>query len=358
VLTSISPVYVYVYAYVYVRVRKTRIDFVKEAFLRVCHRRLSDSAIRRPKISHGCTFLIALIVMPHSMSCTAVFEVRRASKEECQTIFEWEVKEGWNPGKTDIDSFYAADNDGFFIGYLNNEPISCISVVRHGDNYAFVGSYIVKPGFRGNGFGLKTWKHALSSVAGYANVGLDAVLEREGTYAKEGFKTVHRHVRYRGDNVLVPSDNKEDPCLVDANTIPFGQLLAYDKIVFPGVRSEFLKTWIRMPGTVALAYVKEGVLKGFGVIRPAIEGWKIAPLFADNEDIANAIFGALAKHACTDGARAAVYLDVPDVNKWAVKLAKNRGMTSSFECARMYTNGKPEGLQDNKIYGVATLEVG
>jgi len=50
------------------------------------------------------------------------------------------------------------------------------------------------------------------------------------------------------------------------------------------------------------------------------------------------------------------FLDVPEINKNAVKLAENTGMKPMFETARMYTKFAPN-LPLIKIFGVTTFEV-
>lgn len=44
---------------------------------------------------------------------------------------DWAAEEGWNPGLPDADCYYAADPQGFFIGFLGADPIATISAVRY-----------------------------------------------------------------------------------------------------------------------------------------------------------------------------------------------------------------------------------
>ena len=53
---------------------------------------------------------------------------------------------------------------GFFVGELNREPISCMSVVKHTEKFAFLGHFIVDEPYRGRGYGVLTWKAALASI--------------------------------------------------------------------------------------------------------------------------------------------------------------------------------------------------
>jgi Acetyltransferase (GNAT) domain len=65
------------------------------------------------------------------------------------------------------------------------------------------------------------------------------------------------------------------------------------------------------------------------------------------------LFLQLAAYA--DGAN--VYLDVPEPNEAALRLAKRYGMEPVFESARMYTGPAPN-VALARLYGVTTFELG
>jgi len=77
-------------------------------------------------------------------------------------------------------------------------------------------------------------------------------------------------------------------------------------------------------------------------------------LFADNAEIANALFTSLTNYA---GEGSQVYLDVPEVNPAALDLAERHGMRKVFETARMYTQTEPK-LALERLFGVTTFELG
>jgi hypothetical protein len=141
--------------------------------------------------------------------------------------------------------------------------------------------------------------------------------------------------------------------VIDLKTINFEQLCRYDSRYFPGDRAHFLQTWINQPHGTGYAIVNSGDLVGYGVIRKAQEGFKIAPLFAESQEIAEKLFLALSTYA--EGKN--VHLDVPDINKQGLALIESYKMQSMFECVRMYTAEKPD-IDWTKIFGVTTLELG
>lgn len=266
-----------------------------------------------------------------------------------QLAIEWAAGEGWNPGHSDAASFYAADPEGFLIGLLGDEPVACISAVRYGDDYGFLGFYIVKPEHRGKGFGMQLWNAGMEHLEG-RNVGLDGVLEQVGNYEKSGFKQVYRNVRYAG----VTAEAAHVLGVIALDQVPFEQVLAYDSRHVATPRPEFLKAWLAAEGSKGLAVVKAGVLKGYGVIRPAREGYKVGPLFADEPIDAERLFSSL---IASVPAGEPVTIDIPEVNLEAAWLTDMYNMTPTFECVRMYNKLTPD-LPVQNIYGVTCLELG
>lgn len=62
------------------------------------------------------------------------------------------------PGLHDADCYFSADPKGFLVGLLDDEPIATISVIKYDDAFGFLGFYIVKPEYQGQGYGLQLWQ--------------------------------------------------------------------------------------------------------------------------------------------------------------------------------------------------------
>jgi hypothetical protein len=275
------------------------------------------------------------------------FRVRPMTKDDLKIALSWAASEGWNPGIDDVDNFYIADPGGFLIGELNGKPISCISVVRHSAKFNFIGIYIVKPEERKKGFGLKTWQEALQLIY-QQPAALDAVLQQVNNYQKFGFKPAHSHLRYQG-----MITGKILPDVRDLKNIDFEQLCRYDQRYFPSYRPHFLSRWINQPHGQGYAIINDTDLVGYGVIRKATDGFKIAPLFAENEEIAEKLLLALVTYA--EGSP--TYVDVPNINKSAILLFENYQMKPIFECVRMY-RGEIPNIDWHNVFAVTTLELG
>jgi hypothetical protein len=143
------------------------------------------------------------------------------------------------------------------------------------------------------------------------------------------------------------------PGLVDAREVSFGALVAYDAAHFPAPRAGFLERWIAQPGSRSLAAVRDGEVRGYGVVRPCRRGFKVGPLFAADAGLAEDLLVALGDHARGEP----LFVDAPERNAAAVALARRHGMREVFSCARMYLGPTPD-LPVDEIFGVTTFELG
>jgi ribosomal protein S18 acetylase RimI-like enzyme len=276
------------------------------------------------------------------------FLVRVMRPEEVEMIRTWATAEGWNPGLHDGPCFLATDPGGFFVGEFDGEPVSCISCVAYDDSFGFLGQYIVKPMFRGQGYGVHTWRAGMAHL-GRRNVGLDGVLTQQSNYERSGFAVAHHHIRYQGEGGGRPPTG-----IVRLSAVPFEDVLAYDRGCFPAPRPTFLRAWLALPESVALGCLRAGRLAGFGVARRGVEGFKVGPLFADDLAAAEVLLRGL-----TAEAGGSFCLDAPDEaeNPAAAQLVRRFGMREVFRTARMYTQGRPR-LDAGRVFGITSMELG
>jgi hypothetical protein len=287
--------------------------------------------------------------MEHSMAGDAPeLDIRPMSRDDLDLAVQWAADEGWNPGLADAECFHRAEPDGFLLARRNGEPVASISVVRYDGGFAFLGFYIVRPPYRGQGFGWRIWQAGMRRVEG-CTVGLDGVVAQQANYARSGFALAHRNIRYGGEvRVEAPSD----PRLKPAGTL-LNAVIAYDRGFFPAPRERFLRCWLNGDRRRGLALVEDGAIRGYGVIRACRTGHKIGPLFAEREANADLLFRALASSA----QEGPVFLDMPEPNRPGVALATRYGLAPAFETARMYRGTAP-ALPLDSIFGITTFELG
>ncbi len=274
------------------------------------------------------------------------YQVVQASQQDVVLMIEWAKQAGWNPGLDDANSFFATDPSGFFIGKLNDKIIAMGAAVIYDASFAFCGLYMVDKNHQHQGYGLTLTKRRLAYV-GNRCVGLDGVLNMENRYACLGYQTDFISTLYRIEGVF--------PSIACSHIMPFNALYAqaicdYDVHCFPAKRDVFLKYWLNHS---TLMYVKDQHIMGYGVIRPCFEGYKIGPLFADNEEIAE----ILLSHLLTYAKGQPVMLAIPEYQQmlqaWIVKYQ----MQKVFSVARMY-RGNPPKMDLNRVYAITSYELG
>lgn len=281
------------------------------------------------------------------------YKIRQMTREELDITVDWAAAEGWNPGLHDAEVFWRTDPDGFIAMEIDGKMVGSGAIVSYNSEFGFMGFFIVKPEYRGKGLGTKLWYYRrdilLSRLKKGATIGMDGVFDMQKFYAKGGFKFSHRNLRMEGvinssgQNNLVEKITKDD----------FARVNEFDKKYFGYERETFLKGWLNLKDSAALKYEEDSILQGYGVIRKCRKGFKIGPLFAENYMAAEELFKSLSAFAKGD----IIYLDVPEINKDAMKLASAYGMKECFGTARMY-HGLAPNLPYNQIFGVTTFELG
>lgn len=272
------------------------------------------------------------------------------NREDLDVAIDWAANEGWNPGKHDAECFYQTDPNGFFIGFLDNEPIAMVSAVHYGESYGFMGFYIVQPQYRNSGYGLEMWEAGLKYL-GNRTIGLDSVRPELVSHKKPEFKPVCVNFRFRW---VKNEQFQKDSRIVKLDEVSFNQIREYDQQVFAFDRDDFLKLWTNRPGTIALGIMGKTQLTGYGVIRECREGFKIGPLFANNREIARLIYNALTSDVDTG---VPIFLDTPQANTDAMAIAQDLAMVEVFRTTRMYRGIAPD-LPLDKWFGITSFELG
>lgn len=280
------------------------------------------------------------------------YVITSMTPDDMTDAIQWAKDQGWNPGLEDANCFYQTDPKGFFVGKLGGVPIAYGSAVIYDEHFAFCGFYMVKPKYRGQGYGMLLTEARLKYI-GSRNAGLDGVLHMCDKYARIGYKIAHNNARYRVESAVLGVLDAPHPDIVPVNKVLFDALVSYDAKHFPVKRAVFLKHWLVQKDMDAIAFVQNGELKGYGVIRRCYEGYKIGPLFAENELAANAILIELIRFA----SGAVVYLDCPENNPGALNLARRYGFEKVFETARMYLKKTPD-IPMKEVFGITSFELG
>lgn len=275
-----------------------------------------------------------------------------------------------NSGALDYVSFFAADKTGFYAGELDGIDISCISVVKYSSDYAFVGCYVVDEPYRGKGYGLRTWKAALSSLSPDCNIALDAHEKIVPKYTPNGFKSEWTYQRM----VIKPSEvsidslccNTEGFEIKPATEIAFEKLLEYDTSVYVYARPSFLEKWISASNCHSYVAVSTsgGEVVGYAVVRSPYnpeDSWMIAPLFADDSQVARSLYKSLILGVMKEDPNTSIKVDVPcgeHCNRASLNIVTELSAVVELTLHRMYKRGIPSDMPLTKIFGVTSPELG
>lgn len=268
-------------------------------------------------------------------------KVRRMTARDLSTVLEWAAAEGWNPGRDDAKAFHAADPNGFFLAEVDGAPAASISVVNHTEDMAFLGLYICRPAYRGQGVGFALWEDAIRH-AGDRTVGLDGVPDQQANYARSGFVRSGETRRFEGALTGVAD---RDVRVADAGDV--AELTAREAAAFGFAKPRLSAHWFA-PGETRRTFV---LPTAFATVRACLEGHKVGPLVADDLEAAVRLIQHIA--AQVDGK---VVIDVPDGSETLAEWCAAEGMTVSFGTARMYRGTPP--VTGNGVFSAATLELG
>jgi GNAT superfamily N-acetyltransferase len=280
-------------------------------------------------------------------------QFQKLDLEGVKTLVSWAEEEGWNPGPNDADVYYATDPDGFYGYYHESNLIAGGSIVSYNKEFGFMGFFIVKLEYRSLGIGRKIWYQRrdilISRLNKDAPIGMDGVIAMQPFYKKGGFEILFRDERFEKIGMEFTTDKN----ITTINDEDLESILAYDKQCFGFSRPQFMKPWLKLPGNKTFKYVEDGKLKGFAIVRKANKGYKVCPLFADNEVVAEELYKACLNSVVGEQ----LYLDIPVINKGAASIIKKNNASYVFECARMYY-GKPPEVEIDKVFGITTFELG
>ena len=290
---------------------------------------------------------------------TSFLRIRPLQRDDIAAVTDWARQEGFAPGSGDVAIYRHTDRQGIWVGWLGSERIGCITGVRYNAAYGFLGLYLVRREWRGRGYGLQLWAHALEHLADLPCVGLEAAPDRIDDYARWGFAPASPTTRWQGisDGTMPAPDAAEGWQLLEGEGIPERAVQCFDAQREPSPRPHFLREWLHHPAGTVLALIGgAGDCHGFGRIRPCLlgrgEGWRIGPLMAETPAAAHRLLqGLLHRHP------GVVLIDAPGANAAAAPLLEGLKFRPIGTTLRMYRGVAPAvSLRD--VYGLACLELG
>ena len=288
--------------------------------------------------------------------------IRPARASDIPAIVRWARSEEFAPGFGDVDIYRNTDKQGVWVGWLDSTPVGCIAGIKYNNIYGFIGLYIVRPEYRGHGYGHKLWEQALLHLQDVKCIGLEAASNLITNYAEWGFKPSSKTIRWQlfNPDEEAPAQHELDPqnlTVVTGSKIPLEAIKKYDSERELIARPHFLSQWLEhQSGNVIALIDKSNCCHGFARIRPCLlpagEGWRIGPILADSPILAEVLIrNLLAEH------EGVILIDSPQRNSSAQALLSSLGFREISATTRMY-KGSHRAVLTKDVYGLACLELG
>ena len=268
--------------------------------------------------------------------------IRTMQYDDLERVLDWAAVEGWNPGLEDASAFWQADPEGLFVKEVAGQPAAAISVVNHDPDMAFLGLYICRPEFRGQGYGIELWNTALSHT-GNRCVGLDGVPDQQANYRRSGFEPNGKTVRYSG---YLP---KTAPApLATGMNVDF--LVEADAHFVGFARNLFAAAWF-VDSDTRQTFALDA--QNFATARKCRDGVKIGPLYAASQWQLESLMSAISNRFPGE----MMIVDIPGQSAALAEYLSDLTFKPAFETARMY-KGVPPVQQPPLFAATATLELG
>ncbi|UWQ19079.1 GNAT family N-acetyltransferase [Jannaschia sp. M317] len=274
--------------------------------------------------------------------------VRAMTLQDLEKVLDWAADEGWNPGLEDAPAFWASDPSGFFIKKLDGDPVAAISVVNHDSNFAFLGLYLCRPDYRGQGYGMEVWRAGIAH-AGTRSIALDGVPDQQMNYARSGFVKCGSTIRFEGH---VPARHQPRVRLATHAELP--SLVERDMNASGMHRVAFATAWLDQMETRKTVVLVDGTtVTGFATFRHCRTGIKVGPFHATTDSDADAL---LASNPF-EGRPAPYFIDVQEHGSPLAGMLTSRGFEATFETARM-VRGKAPKAEAPAFHAIASMELG
>ena len=283
-------------------------------------------------------------------------EVRPLTRDELDVVLGWATTAGWNPGLHDADALWAADPDALWGVEVDGVLVGAGATVQRGSRAGGVGLLLVEPSHRGRGIGSLTFPFLVDGALSRLEQGAGLVLDCPESYQdfceRFGFVPVRKVAR----STATATAGRRGPYTGQLRALaqlPFDRVVAYDAKFSGGERPDFLRAWMTPRGGVGLGCYEAGYLIGMAILRPAQDGFRIGPFYAESRDVAEDLFVALSGTVVGQKLTLDVPLEDPDI----VAFASSKGFTLAAQAVHMTLGPVQEGPRD-QVYGESTLEYG
>ena len=277
--------------------------------------------------------------------------IRSFTSRDMEFALAQTAREGWQATAEQFEVALMHDSDGCFLAESAGGPVSMITTTCYADS-AWIGHLIVVPDYRRRGMGERMMAHALDYLAGrgFSTVRLEADPMGVGIYRRLGFEQQFRSLRFRSDpphNPILTGSGKVVPC----GDVP--QLAALDRNAFGDDRQSQLAGLVAK-ARATYAYQSLGEIQGHAVAFPSVVGVHLGPWIATDREVA----ASLIDRVLTDFAKTSIIVGVPEPNREAVELLKDRGFYETESSLRMIRGGPAPDGDSARLFAIANGAMG
>jgi len=134
---------------------------------------------------------------------------------------------------------------------------------------------------------------------------------------------------------------------------PSAELLSYDADVNTVRRDTLVTLYTALPESYTIVAVRpDGAVVGYGTLHRGFEYYHVAPLYADDESVAELIFFTLVTRMHRGDK---LFYTAPSHCAFSARLAERIGLPVLYPTVRMYTRSEV-ALPLHKVYAIASLE--
>ena len=301
------------------------------------------------------------------------FVIRRAtSLADLQWVIKMATEEDFIPREKEAECYFSAGlTSEFYIGELDGERISCMSLVRHGESSVMGGYNIVHKSYRGQGYGRKMMQVGLKNLGDQCNIQTMAPRSSINPYQKHGYQsgwivklyqfTASRAAEGLASCQLPPSVEE----ILPANKADFEKLFAYSADMMGSSQTckSLLAAWLcHLQESSWAAIDKNGEVVGYLIMskttRFTEDGYCIAPFFADSPAIARSLLKVAAEFVSESYPNHNIFVDIPaDYNPEGVSILEEKIGAKLYVDLTFMANKEIPNKPLSKVFSFASTQV-
>ncbi|XP_013415952.1 uncharacterized protein LOC106177659 [Lingula anatina] len=223
--------------------------------------------------------------------------IRRGRMEDVPGVWKLTEEFKWNKHQDMIETLFKICENGWTIAEKDGSVVGCCLTHDFNDDLTTVGHFLVSSKMRGYGVGGQILRNIVEEY-GERNIHFSSISYMIDTYERYNGAPLSRGDtggKYFGvfKDIPLPPDALRKYHLSDLRQVELSDLIEYDTSFHVVPRPEMLKIWLGQTTAETLVLLEKGKIAGYGSIRPAMNGFYLGPLYAENTIGTLVLFKAL-----------------------------------------------------------------